>query len=90
MAWIALSSLRPMRREEDLLAAGRGVEPPGAVLAHERDWERPVLVAEDEDGLVRAFHHHLMLGIVGLDDPIAVRPIGNVVAGGHDVGGIRA
>jgi hypothetical protein len=39
---------------KDLLAAGRGVEPPGAVLAHERDRERPILSADDQHGLVRA------------------------------------
>src|SRR5262249_30371363 len=47
---------------KDLLAAGRGVEPPGAILADERDRKRPILPADDQRGLVRTLHHQLMLG----------------------------
>src|SRR2546430_12747705 len=57
-----------------------------SVLAHERDWERPIFPADDQHGLIRTLHYHLMLGVVRLDNAIARRRIGDRVAGGHDVG----
>ena len=75
---------------EDLFAAGRGVEPPAAVLAHERDRERPILAADDQHGFVVTLHHDLMLGIVGLDHAVARRRIGDWIAGGDDVGAVAA
>jgi hypothetical protein len=62
----------------------------GAVLAYDRNRERPILPADDQHGLTRALHHHLMLGVVGLNNAIARRRIGDRVAGGHDVGAISA
>src|SRR5262249_11017573 len=75
---------------KDLLAAGRGIEPPRAILAHERDRERPILLADNQHGFVRTLHHHLMLGVVGFDNAISRRRIGNRVARGYDVGAISA
>src|SRR5262249_14640725 len=73
---------------KDLIAAGCGIEAPGAVLAHEWDREWPIFAAKDQHGLVRTLHHHLMLVVVSLDNAIARRRIGDPIAGGDDVGAI--
>src|SRR5262249_43431326 len=70
---------------KDLLPSGRGIEPPGAILAHERDREWPIFPAEHQRGLVRTLHHHLMLVIVSLDNATARRRIGDRIAGGDHV-----
>src|SRR5262249_41371504 len=75
--------------EQDFVAAGRGVELPAAVLAHQRDRERPVLVADDELGLVSALRHHPVLGIVGVEHALARVGVSDVVAGGEEFGAAR-
>ena len=59
---------------------------PGAVLADERDREGPDFVADDQDGLVRAVHDHLTLGVVGIENALARGRIGDRAATGHALG----
>ena len=70
---------------QDLIEPGPGVEAPFLVLAHERDGERPVIVADDERRLVFALVLNRVLLVVGGDKILARPVVRDLVAGADDL-----
>src|SRR3954468_18328285 len=77
--------IAPDAAGEYLLTACRRVELPAAVLAHQRDRERPLLVADDQHSLVPALSHDLMPAVVGFEHALAGGGIGDGIARRHDL-----
>ena len=65
---MTLSSFRPMRRLRNLVRAGFRVEAPVGVLANERDWQGPLVLADDQSRFVVAVALEFMFFVIGSDE----------------------
>ena len=65
---------------EDFGGAGRGVERPRAVLAHDGDGKGPILFAHVQHDYLFAYLLEAMLLCVGANEPLRRPPVGHWVA----------
>ena len=76
--------------KKNFFPARCGVEAPGSILADQRYREGKVLLADDNDRLVVAFHRDLVLRVVSGDKFLTCRGVGHRVARGYDIDAVRA
>src|SRR3974390_1193402 len=68
---------------ENLLATSRGIKAPHSFLADERNRERKILLSDDNDRFVVAFHGNLVLCVIGSEIFLTRRSIGYIIARPH-------
>src|SRR5262249_61286577 len=67
--------------EEDFLQAGFGIEAPAVAFLHQRHRERPILLADNQGGVVVVLGFDLMLGVIGFDELVALVSVVDCIAG---------